>query len=177
MLLTTIHNTDIYLTNLHGAHVRADRRRVETEATAALVAEAFGSDARLVHDLNGAPRIDGSDVHISLSHSRFHAVMAVNRRSRVGIDVENMRTNSLMRVAARFLTPAELAVAPSGTALLEAWTVKEAIFKSLTPDKQPAGLIDIPLPSGWRPTLPPGTPAIISLHVADITPFTISLSL
>ncbi len=177
MLLTTIHHTDIYITTLSHTPIRSERRHVEREATAALVAEAFGEDAVLEHEPNGAPRIAGTDVHVSLSHSRFHAVMAVNRNCRVGIDVENMRTDSLMRVAARFLTPAELAVAPSGTALLEAWTVKEAIFKAMPPDRQPAGLIDVPLPAGWQPAVADGAASIISLHVADIIPFTVSLSL
>ena len=177
MLLTTIHNTDIYITTLSDTKSRSNRRHIESEATAALVAEAFGPEACLLHHRNGAPYVKDSDKSVSISHSRFHAVLAVNHADKVGIDIENMRVRSLMRVAERFLTPAERLVASTPTALLEAWTVKEAIYKSLDADKQPAGLIDVALPIGWQPTVAEGAAAIITLHVAEPIPFTVSLNL
>ncbi|MDE5799694.1 MAG: 4'-phosphopantetheinyl transferase superfamily protein [Paramuribaculum sp.] len=108
------------------------RRDAERAAVARLVAEAFGEDAELGHDIHGAPYIAGRrDVYISVSHCRGLAVLAVSRRGRIGIDVEeeNMR---LERIAGRFLSPEEqLRWGGSIPSLAYAWTAKEAAFKAL----------------------------------------------
>lgn len=112
------------------------RRELEDAAKSTLIREAFGNDVSLAHDEHGAPYIPPRpDIHISLSHSRDICMLAVSDGP-VGIDVENWRAQ-LNRVAAKFLTPAEMEMLgklPDEQArerfLLKAWTAKEATFKA-----------------------------------------------
>ncbi len=110
----------------------APRREAEKAAVAALLARALPG-AVLRHTADGAPVVDGGPF-ISVSHSRTHAALAVCPHAPVGIDVETPRAQ-LARVAPRVLSEPEMAVygaSPEG--LLQAWTLKEALYKAaLTP--------------------------------------------
>lgn len=93
-----------------------------------LVARAAGTDARVIHDPDGAPLLVGSPLNISISHSRHFAAVAVDADRRIGVDIEEPRLEQLQRVISKFLTPDEL---PGwGHRLLQAWTCKEAVFKA-----------------------------------------------
>lgn len=109
--------------------VGAPRRRTEVLTTWSLAAAVFGTDVVIGHDIIGAPYIAGCETHISISHCADCVVIAVNETSVVGVDAEVWRPQ-LLRVAARFLTPAEAALPMSRAALLRAWTVKEAVYKA-----------------------------------------------
>lgn len=108
------------------------RREAEKAAVARLLEYALPG-AVLAHTPHGAPIVAGGPF-ISISHSRTHAALAVCAAAPVGIDIETMR-GQLPRVAPRVLSDAEMAVygvSPEG--LLQAWTLKEAIYKAaLTP--------------------------------------------
>lgn len=127
----TIGSVRLYICRLGDA---ASRRDAEVQAVEALLRRAFGERCVLSHDSEGAPFIAGSDVSISISHSRTHAALAVCGRCPVGVDIETRRPQ-LARVAPRVLSPAELEVygaEPDG--LLRTWTLKEALYKAaLTP--------------------------------------------
>lgn len=108
------------------------RREAERAAVARLLEAAFPEGCVLRHTPEGAPVVDGA--HISISHSRTHAALAVCADAPVGVDVETARAQ-LARVAPRVLSADELA-AYGGDAdgLLRAWTLKEALYKAaLTP--------------------------------------------
>lgn len=123
------------------ANGRADARSRERRAVAALAGAAFGG-AEILHHPDGAPYVEGHpEVHISVSHSTRLAVLAVAPVP-VGVDIEEPRT-ALRRVAARFLTEAELEVYAAPADLLRAWTLKEAAFKALRPDV-PATAMPLP---------------------------------
>lgn len=120
----------------------------ERAAVSRLVARAFGNDARLLHAPNGRPYVEGGagggGRFISVSHGAGMALLAVNARRRIGIDVEAPRMQ-LHRVAAKFLHADEAAVwGGSMERLLAAWTVKEAVYKALWMDG--AALAEIRLP-------------------------------
>ncbi|MCM1096153.1 MAG: 4'-phosphopantetheinyl transferase superfamily protein, partial [Terasakiella sp.] len=76
----------------------------------------------------GAPVLEGSRLHISISHSARMAAVAIDPARRIGIDIEDLdRGRQIERVAPRVLSAAEL---ESYTGrLLEAWTLKEALYK------------------------------------------------
>lgn len=93
-----------------------------------LIARAAGSDARVIHDPDGAPLLVDSPLHISISHSRNFAAVGVDPDRRIGIDIEEPRLEQLQRVISKFMNPDELPV--WGERLLEAWTCKEAVFKA-----------------------------------------------
>ena len=109
------------------------RREAEVQAVAQLLAAALPVGYRLTHTPDGAPLLQGGP-HISVSHSRTHAVVALCADAPVGVDIETPRAQ-LARVAPRILSEQELAAygaTPEG--LLQAWTLKEALYKAaLTP--------------------------------------------
>lgn len=106
-------------------------------------------DAIIDHDRSGAPFIPGSKLYISVSHSRLTAAVAVDALSPVGIDVEEPRDKQLRRVASRILSDAELAVYDNPQRLLEAWTLKEALYKAVG-GTAPDFIRDINLPLSAR---------------------------
>ncbi|MDF5753565.1 4'-phosphopantetheinyl transferase superfamily protein [Spongiactinospora sp. TRM90649] len=86
---------------------------------------------------HGKPRISGTDLEVSLSHTDKHIVCAVARHTPIGIDVEDGATlidNDLL--AENILAPSELSayrLLPDErrrTALLTWWTRKEAVLKA-----------------------------------------------
>lgn len=109
----------------------ASRREAEQGAVKRLLEALAGPEARLTHDANGKPLIIGSDLYVSISHSREFAAVAVDRTAPVGIDVEShTREHQLRRVAPRVLSPAELDVySATHAGYVRAWTIKEALYK------------------------------------------------
>ncbi len=106
---------------------RGSRREAERAAVATLLGAAVPG-AELCHDDAGAPFLQGGgDTHISVSHSRGYAVLAVSQH-RIGVDMEEYaRKTQLERVSARFVRPDDNLSIGS---LLAAWTAKEAVFKA-----------------------------------------------
>lgn len=104
---------------------RLGRRDQERAAVDALVARFCGAGAELRHDADGAPLIEGW--HVSVSHSRTTAVIALSRDRRIGVDIEENRRDMLRRVAPKFLAEEEMAAIGD---LQLAWTIKEAVYKA-----------------------------------------------
>lgn len=103
---------------------------------ARLVQAALGPGARIEHGPDGEPRLAGVDhaPSVSVSHSRRVAALLLDAGRRpIGVDVEEWR-DKLLRVAPRLLAPDEMEAWGDRTALLAAWTAKEAVYKAaLTP--------------------------------------------
>lgn len=117
----------LYLCRLPEA---ATRREAEKAAVEALLRHAFPEGAVLCHTPEGAPYLKDNPVHISISHSRSRAALAVCAEAPVGVDVETLR-DQLARVAPRVLSEAELAdYGTTAEGLLRAWTLKEALYKA-----------------------------------------------
>ncbi len=108
---------------------------------ARLIAENVGPDVRLLHDPDGAPLLAGSPMHVSVSHSRHFAAIALHPCLRVGVDIEEPRPEQLRRVIAKFLTEPELPL--WNDRLLAAWTCKEAVYKAAGVRNLPLGAIDL----------------------------------
>lgn len=123
---------EIYDTPIDAGDDR-NRREMERNASMLLIAKAFGNDARLDHDNEGRPLVEGCDFEgmISISHCVDRCLLAVTREKdmSIGIDTETWR-EQLRRVATRFMIPAEVAVYDSPALLLLAWTTKEAVYKA-----------------------------------------------
>ena len=118
------------------------RRELEREAVRRLVRAAFGPEAVLEHRADGSPIVAAAgELQISVSHSRHLAVLAVAPTA-VGVDIEEPR-EQLLRVAGRFMTPEEQRNYPTPELILKAWTLKEAAFKALRPDR-PATRMKLP---------------------------------
>lgn len=109
--------------------VESVRRRRELLTTWALAEAVFGPGVVIGHDALGAPFIVGCEIHISISHCIDCVVIAANKKCVVGVDAEVWRPQ-LFRVRERFLTPIETALPMSRESLLQAWTIKEAVYKA-----------------------------------------------
>lgn len=113
---------------------QSDVPRAERERNAILqmLEKLIGGPAVIEHTPDGAPVIPDSDIHISVSHSRNYAALAWSQLPGFGIDIEEARLSQLQQIATRFLTQKEYDIyscRPDG--LLQAWTLKEAAFKTL----------------------------------------------
>ncbi len=97
------------------------------QAVSGILRERFGDGVRLVHNDDGAPQLVGSQLEISISHSRRYAAVMLSDRGPCGVDIEEPRLDQLTRVRSKFLTPGEMT---AGIDLLTAWTAKEAVFKA-----------------------------------------------
>lgn len=120
------------ITDGPGSHLERARATV-----ADMMCEAAGRPVSILHRADGAPYPEGLDVHISVSHSRRLAALAISERGAVGVDIEEPRPEQLRRVASRVFRPDEAAYIDSLPGkLLQAWTLKEATFKA-------AGMADV----------------------------------
>lgn len=142
---------DIILAVCPIVHDGLSRREAETKAVGSLVSELIGPDCVIAHTPEGAPYVEGSQLNISISHSRDYACMAVSPTQIIGVDIEQAR-DQLRRVAGRVLSDDELAVyGVSDELLLRAWTLKEALYKAaLTPGLDFRREIRLPLSLGLR---------------------------
>ena len=121
-----LENIDIWLTVPDGTG-----RAAERAAVASLVSEALGHGVALSHRPDGSPTVDVPGMHISVSHCRGCAAIALARVP-VGIDVETYRERQLARVAPRVLSEQEIVYYEDN--IVGAWTLKEALYKAaLTP--------------------------------------------
>ena len=110
-------------------HTEARRQAADT-----LVA-AIADGNRLHHRPDGAPYLDNSTLHVTVTHTRRLAAVAVAPHP-VGIDIEDERPR-LAEVAARITTSADVALPTA----LHTWTAKEAAFKCAAALPQPPTVI------------------------------------
>ena len=116
------------------ANDNLSRHEREKIAVDKLVKRAFGPGARKYNMPSGAPAIEGANTPFSISHCRTHAALVAGHGcAAIGADIEIFRP-TLRRVVHKFLTEAERHAYCTDEALLQAWTLKEAVYKAaLTP--------------------------------------------
>ena len=102
-------------------------RRCEVLAWRAIVRRELGQGISIFYDEYGAPKVDMSDTYISVSHSKgVVAVLFANRPCAVDIEQAN---RNFRRVANRYLSQAEQALAEQYDIFAEMWCAKEALYK------------------------------------------------
>lgn len=110
---------------------KAAGRRLEWLAVRRLMHE-LGIASPIAYLPSGKPYLKDDPRHISISHTRGYAAVAISGTNPIGLDIEQ-RTDKVLRVQHKFLSPEERLFIPSGEgnveALLIIWTAKEAIFK------------------------------------------------
>ena len=142
-------------------HGPLSRREAEREASLLLARRVAGPDAVIHHYSDGAPFIPGFSGHISLTHCRSLAAIAVSSSPHIGIDAEIWRPQ-LIRVAPKFLSPSELPYwSASPLRLLFAWTVKEAVYKAARTPGLPLHSIALPDVSNPRLLIASTPPAFL----------------
>lgn len=106
-------------------------RRLEWLAVRRLMHE-MGIDSSIAYYPSGRPYLVDDTRHISISHTRGYAAVAIREDAPVGLDIEQ-RTDKVCRVQHKFLSHEEKKFLPlekkNVEALLVIWTTKEAMFK------------------------------------------------
>ena len=77
---------------------------------------------------HGRPRVPGTDLHVSVSHSGPLVVVALTDAAPVGVDIEYRLTNRLLPAARDVVTASEPIVGPGD--LLTYWCRKESVVKA-----------------------------------------------
>lgn len=110
--------------------IKSQRRKTEVLVTRLLLNLIFGEKDILRHYENGAPYIQGSNMHVSISHTTGAVCIATNGIHPIGIDIENIGTR-VIKVRDKFLneTEKQWLAADDVNSNLVAWTAKEALFK------------------------------------------------
>lgn len=133
----------------------------------ALTAAEFGvapHTLTVCHAPGGRPLLHGlgPGVHLSISHGRGLAAVAVTGLAPVGVDIEAVRPLPAVPLAHRWFLPGEaawLGALPEQhrhAAYFWLWTHKEAMGKALGTGLDDGGLLRaVPLPARWPP--PAGT--------------------
>lgn len=116
------------LREAHKISTNANRRK-EWLAVRALLFHALGSGVRIAYEPSGRPFLEGSALHVSISHSHDFAAVALSPRP-IGLDIEVWGPRAL-RLFPRFLSKEEellLSVAPERMAVM-LWSAKESVYK------------------------------------------------
>ena len=110
---------------------KAIARRIEWLAVRRLMHE-LGIASPIAYLPTGRPYLKGDARHISISHPRGYAAVAISNSAPIGIDIEQ-RTDKVCRVREKFLSCEEklfsLLANNNVEAMLVVWTAKEAMFK------------------------------------------------
>ena len=111
-----------------------ESRRAEWLAVRLLVKELFGAEAEVGYHPTGRPYLKGSDIHISVSHTKGYAAVAYSVDRPIGLDIERI-ADRVERIADRFTSPAEAEyIDAHGEAERQMyhlihWSTKETLYK------------------------------------------------
>ena len=111
-------------------------RRAEWLAVRLLVKQLFGAECEVAYHSTGAPYLKGSDVHISISHTRDYAAVAYSTAGPIGLDIERI-SDRVERIAHRFTSTDEAAYIDTHGQQdrpmyhLINWSAKETLYKLL----------------------------------------------
>ena len=110
---------------------KAPNRRLEWLSVRRLKHE-LGVTSPIAYLPSGRPYLKDDARHISISHTRGYAAIAISETNPIGLDIEQ-RTDKACRVRDKFLSHEEKLFLPfekkNVEAMLVLWTVKEAMFK------------------------------------------------
>ena len=83
-----------------------EARRAEWLAVRLLVKELFGPECEVAYHPTGRPYLKGSNIHISISHTKGFAAIAYHCYAPIGMDIEYL-SSRVERIAPRFTTQVE----------------------------------------------------------------------
>lgn len=105
----------------------SEQRRREWLTWRAVVRRELGCEVAFAYNEQGAPRVVGEALHLSVSHARDRVAVLLSQGP-CGVDLE--RTDRRFeRVKAKYLTPEEELLSSDPRFLAVAWCAKEALYK------------------------------------------------
>ena len=111
-----------------------EARRAEWLAVRLLVKELFGPECEVAYHPTGRPYLKGSNIHISISHTKGFAAVAYHHDAPIGMDIEYI-SSRVERISSRFTTRDEASYidvhdehARQMYHLIN-WSAKEALYK------------------------------------------------
>jgi phosphopantetheinyl transferase len=107
------------------------KRQLEAKGIAFLLKKLFPAEnIQLQYTAEKKPFLEGSDCHISISHSHDMLAILVSKEHSTGVDVELIR-EKVINIKHKFLNEQELSFAENDIEKLTTlWAAKEAIFKA-----------------------------------------------
>jgi phosphopantetheinyl transferase len=105
----------------------AAHRRAEFLAWRVAVRRALGADIRIGYDEWGGPVIEGSNLHLGVSHSKQMVAVIISDHP-CAIDIEDT-TRNFEHVADRYVTAEERKLTTQADLLAVAWCAKETLYK------------------------------------------------
>ncbi|MDR1122370.1 MAG: 4'-phosphopantetheinyl transferase superfamily protein [Dysgonamonadaceae bacterium] len=113
--------------------VTSESRKREWLAVRVLLKNMLQEEKEILYHTNGKPYLADYSYHISISHTKGYAAIALNKVHPVGIDIEYLSSRA-GKSYSRFMSSEEyLQVSPENmeTQLLLHWSAKESLFKIL----------------------------------------------
>ena len=111
-----------------------ESRRTEWLAVRLLVKELFGPECEVAYHPTGRPYLKGSNIHISISHTKGFAAIAYHCYAPIGMDIEYL-SSRVERISSRFTAEGEASYidvhdehARQMYHLIN-WSAKEALYK------------------------------------------------
>lgn len=111
---------------------RSERKKKEWLATRNLLQTILTHNAGLSYDVHGKPYLENSEAHISISHSAGYAVVYIDSRKPVGIDIQKLKPD-ISKGVDFYINETELnSFDTTDNIMLHIiWSAKESIFKYL----------------------------------------------
>lgn len=110
----------------------AENRKKEKLSTLLLISELLGQDKRLSYNKDGKPELEGTDCAISISHCRSWLGIALHKKKRIGLDLEQ-RDERTLRILSKYASESEIkSIREAKDPILEScflWSAKESLYK------------------------------------------------
>ena len=115
-------------------HTRSESRIRERVATRVLLKELLGEEVQINYTPSGKPSLRNKNIHLSISHTRGYAAVALSMYTVLGIDIEYI-SNRVKRVESMFINEDEsIDTSNEIQHLLLHWSAKESMYKALNKD-------------------------------------------
>lgn len=111
---------------------KSEVRQKEWLAVRILCHSLLSEPFEIQYQESGKPYLKGTNLHISISHTKGYAALALNKNP-IGIDIET-RASKAMRVKDKFLQAQEIQLSITDTQEDDAvalWSAKESVYKLL----------------------------------------------
>ncbi|MDR0349473.1 MAG: 4'-phosphopantetheinyl transferase superfamily protein, partial [Tannerella sp.] len=114
------------------AQFKYDGRKAEWLAVRILLKQLLNEEATIAYYETGIPYLPNHPFHISISHTKGHAAVMLDKNKPVGIDIE-YHSERIHRIKSRFMNDTELASFSylNTEQLLVCWSAKETAFKAM----------------------------------------------